>query len=321
MFASRDNNSRKREGIFLLLFVLCGLSSQLQAESEEVLGAAAITSEARDMAIPWIRASTDKQIAQINADAQLQMTQITSDNSKYLAASQERTSFLQSILAQQINQQNNEAQTQRLMMMLQERAADRQMQFEMQRAEKLEEHNLRMAELQVEKEASDEKYKLELMKLEAAKVQAGLSTGFTNVTSQLTSTPVNGGIAASTPNTTVASLSPASVTKSGAATAANSSTAMGVMSPSRKTMLASLGTKRSSSSQTVPTRFLAYDSLSQGSTRAVKQRGSSDLSQFQNSVASGRSVVSSDLQRHTSNVEEISPSTHASGLQRRVSLQ
>lgn len=323
MFASRGYNLAEmiKTGISLF-FVLFSFGYHTVAKGsgagEALMGAAGIIGATGQMVSAGIQAQADVSIAKTNADASIKMSEITADNSKYLADSQERTNFFQSMVAMSINKQNNEAQTERLSMQLQEIAANRTMQYQLESEKRKEEYRLNMMKLQLAQREADDNYKLELMKLQAAKVQAGLSTGFKDVTKSLTSTPVGTGTQVASTSPVKSSINTATSPTTMSKVSGGLTTAMGAMSPARKRILASLGTKRI---KNVQSRILPYGMIAQGSTRNVRQKGSSDLMDFQNSIqASGsRAIASNDTDyRHISRVQDLSAETHTSGRTRGI---
>lgn len=311
MFALRGYNlSAGKRGLLLVLALLS--APKAYAEADALMGTAAIIGAASSGVVAGIQAGADVAVTKTNADAQLKMTQITADNSKYLADSQERNSFFQTMMAQTINSQNNKAQTDRLMLMLQEQAAARNQQYQLKAEDRAEDYRFKMMQMQLAQKQSDDDYKLGLLKLEASKVQAGMSSGFKNVTSNLTSSGVNGGM------TTLASNAGAKANLSTRpnASLATSTTSLRAMSPMRRRILASIGTKRI---KPVEGNLLPYGALSQGSTRAARQKGNSDLMDFQNSIASAGTSVAANGYRHVSRVQDESSSSHSSGIRDGIS--
>ncbi len=85
-----------------------------------LMGFAMIIAAAAPVAAAAIQANADKQIAQTNANAQIQMTQISAQTSQQLAGQQAAIASQQAQIAQQISAQNQQSTTDRLNIQLQE---------------------------------------------------------------------------------------------------------------------------------------------------------------------------------------------------------
>lgn len=152
-----------------------------QGGADFLFGLAAIMAAAAPMVAASIQADADKKIAKINADTQVQLSNIAAENSKYQADSTERMANQQSKMAQDINKQNNDQQTQRLQMQLSEVAASREQAKQSEIARREEERALNQERIALAQRQADDQLKLAQASFNAQLTQAGLSTGFSNV--------------------------------------------------------------------------------------------------------------------------------------------
>lgn len=149
--------------------------------SEVLFGLAALMAAAAPMVAAAMQADADKEIAKTNADAQIQMTQMTAENSKFLADSQARMAEQQSVIAQQINKTNNDEQTKRLQMQLAEIEASRLQAAQAQKEDRAQLKEFNDEKIALAKKQAEESLILAQKTFDAQLTQAGLSSGFSNV--------------------------------------------------------------------------------------------------------------------------------------------
>lgn len=149
------------------------------ARNGEVLGGVAqILGAAAPMAMSAAEASAAKAIAKENARATLRVTEIQSETTKELAATQAEVALVQSLLSADIQRMNQQKQTDDLAQILQTKLAIRQMDQEENREKReMERELLALQVLQAERAAAMEAQKAQAT-LQAQLVQAGLVTGF-----------------------------------------------------------------------------------------------------------------------------------------------
>lgn len=146
-----------------------------------LMGIAAMIAAAAPMVAAAMQADADKKIAKINADAQIQMTEITAENSKYLADSQSRMAQQQSTIAQQINKTNNDEQTKRLNMQLAEVKNSREQAYKSEQEKRAIEKEYNDQRIALAQKQADDNLKLARKTFDAQLTQAGLSSGFSGV--------------------------------------------------------------------------------------------------------------------------------------------
>lgn len=151
---------------------------------ETLMGIAAMIAAASPMVAAAMQADADKKIAKINADTQIQMTQITAENSKYLADSQSRMAQQQTATAQQINQTNNDEQTKRLNMQLAEVRASRDQATKAEQDKRAMEKQYNDQRIALAEKQADDNLKLARKTFDAQLTQAGMSSGFSGVNGQ-----------------------------------------------------------------------------------------------------------------------------------------
>lgn len=152
--------------------------------AEILMGIAAIITAIAPMVIAGIQAKADVDIAKINTKAQIKMTEITADTSKYLAGKQEDIALTQANIAKDISKQNNDFQTKRLDDQLAELRSARTdaRQAEQQKQSIEMQYNQERIDLAVKQ--SNDNLKLARETLNSNLTQAGLTSGFNTTSSE-----------------------------------------------------------------------------------------------------------------------------------------
>ncbi|MBY0370577.1 hypothetical protein K2X33_07825 [bacterium] len=122
-----------------------------------LLGAAAIAGVASGIAISGIQAGADKDIAAINANAQMTMTNRQATASENIAGIQSQTALGLSAIAAQTSLINNQGVTQRLGMQLTEQADARRLEAQLDAIRTAEEFRLANRKLDLEEKMADVK--------------------------------------------------------------------------------------------------------------------------------------------------------------------
>ena len=143
-------------------------------------GIAAIISAVAPMVVAGIQAEADKAIAETNAKAQIELTNITADTSKFLSNQQKEIALTQTAVSQQISQQNNNAVTGRLELQLAELRTAREDAAARERERRQVEKELNDERIALAQKQADDNLLLAQKTLNAQLTQAGLSGGFAN---------------------------------------------------------------------------------------------------------------------------------------------
>lgn len=171
-----------------------------QSEAAQILmGWAAIFAAMAPIAVAGAQAGAEKAVARIQADAQIQMTVISADTSKYIANQNTGISLEQTAAAERINLLNQNGVTQRLDMQLAELRDAREDAAERERSRLVEEKRLNTERVALAQKQADDNLKLARLSLNAQLTQAGLTSGFgssRNSSNALTSTTLAGNVAA-----------------------------------------------------------------------------------------------------------------------------
>lgn len=213
MFSGENNTKffvRLRSSFLLCLLVLGSpmWNSIALAEEEEKSGAkaaeilfglAAIMAAVSPMVAAAIQADADKQIAKTNANAQMAMTKMTSDTSKYLADQQKGVAIQQAEIASQISNDNQKATTDRLTMQLASLKEARDSTAAQDREKFSYQQQLDQQRIALAKQQSDETIRLANTQMRAQMTQAGISQGFSRSMNSATglNTTSSGGLLSS----------------------------------------------------------------------------------------------------------------------------
>lgn len=198
-------------------------------KSAEVLfGIAAIMAGIAPMVAASMQASADKEIAKTNAKAQITMTQISANTSKFLADNQKQVALQQADTARAISKENQDSATRRLQMQLAELRSARQESNAIEDKKQRYQERLDGERLALAKQQADETVRLANSQMRAQLSAAGVSQGFSRtINSAAGLGTVNGfSVAARSPST--AAVSGAPVSASGPSLGAPSGSALGV---------------------------------------------------------------------------------------------
>lgn len=151
---------------------------QLGSQIAEILmGVAAIITAIAPMVVAGIQASADVSIAKINADTTMKTAQLQADTSKYLANTQKDVALKQAQISQDISEQNNDAQTQRLNMQLVELRTAREDAQRSENEKRRIEQDYNRERIELAKKQAEDNLKLAKATLNSNLVQAGLVSG------------------------------------------------------------------------------------------------------------------------------------------------
>lgn len=255
---------------------------QSGAKAAEILfGLAAIMAAVSPMVAAAIQADADKQIAKTNANAQMAMTKMTSDTSKYLADQQKNVALQQADIAAKISNDNQQATTARLSMQLDSLKQARDATAAADREKFSYQQQLDQQRIALAKQQSDETIRLANTQLRAQMTQAGISQGFVRSQNSATglSTTSTGGLLSS-------STSVASTTSGGygqvASTSNNSFSSVGTRPGSGSLLGVAPGTN-SASSEIITT------STKKSTTTAARVNGVTSTNSSGSSSRSGNS--------------------------------
>lgn len=171
-----------------------GNGGESGAKSAETLFAlAAMMAAISPMVAAAVQASADKDIAKTNANAQMAMTKMTSETSKYLADQQKGVAVQQAQIAAQISNDNQKATTDRLNMQLASLKQARETTAAQDREKFQYQQQLDQQRIALAKQQSDETIRLANTQLRAQMTQAGISQGFVRSMNSATGLTVNGG--------------------------------------------------------------------------------------------------------------------------------
>lgn len=153
--------------------------SQSGKNSAQMLfGLAAIMAAVSPMVAAAIQADADKQIAKTNANAQIKMTQISSDTSKFLADNQKQVALQQAETAKAISKENQDSATRRLQAQLNELRVARQENNQIEDKKFAYQQRLDQERLALAKQQADETVRLANSQMRAQLSAAGVSQGF-----------------------------------------------------------------------------------------------------------------------------------------------
>lgn len=154
-----------------------------------LFGIAAIIAAAAPMVAAAVQADADKKIAKINANAQITMTEMSANTSKYLANQQKDIAVQQATIAADISKQNQDSATKRLDMQLAELRTARQEANAVDEKKRQYQQQLDQERVKLAKEQAQETIRLANVQMRAQLTQAGLSQGFSR--SQNSATGLN----------------------------------------------------------------------------------------------------------------------------------
>lgn len=145
-----------------------------------LMGIAGIISAMAPEKIAKIQSQSEIMQAMIQSNAQIQMTQISAETSKYVSNQATRVTLEQTKAAERINTLNQDGVTQRLDMQLAELRSAREDSATREKERLAEEKRLNDERMQLAQKQADDNVKLARQSLNAQLTQAGLQTGFGN---------------------------------------------------------------------------------------------------------------------------------------------
>lgn len=223
--------------------VMCTTSAALAEDGGVLGGVAKIIEAASPIGEAAARATADKQIAQINADASVAITQIGANTSLYLADVQASVALYQSMTAQLINKYNQDGVTDRLVLQLNELRAARQDAYQAEREKLALQRQFQNQQIALAYKQAADSLALAREQMKLQLTQAGLSQGFSNSRNSgagLTVTRL--GLGNTTPSTTI-SANPAFATTAASRGAADESVAATDDKNTQANLLASIKPK------------------------------------------------------------------------------
>ncbi len=141
-------------------------------------GLAAIIAATAPIVAVAIQADADKQIAQITAQSQQQMTKIAADNAKYLSDQQKEITMFQTKVAVEVADKNNQFATDRLERQLAELRTQRDQNYQLEKEKRALETDYNNKRIDLANKQADQQLQLNKESLQAEIAKAGLSQGF-----------------------------------------------------------------------------------------------------------------------------------------------
>lgn len=171
-----------------------------QAAAQILMGIAAIISAIAPMVVAGIQAEAEKEIAATQAKAQIEMTNISANTSKFISNQNTQVTLQQTAAAERINKLNQDGVSGRLDMQLAELRSAREDAASREKDRLAEEKRLNAERIALAQKQADDNLKLARQSLNAQLTQAGLTSGFgssrNSSTGGLTSTTLAGNVAA-----------------------------------------------------------------------------------------------------------------------------
>ncbi len=241
-----------------------------QAIAQILMGVAAIIAAIAPMVVAGIQAEAEKDIARTQAMAQIEMTNISANTSKFISDQNTKVTLEQTATAERINRLNQDGVSQRLDMQLAELRSAREDAAQREKDRLAEEKRLNEERIALAKKQADDNLKLARQSLNAQLTQAGLTSGFGNsrnsTTGGLTSTTLAGQVAAQSTAGTAAGTPSASGNASGVGVAASENRTVGnrIDNQGSNGLGVALGNTNSNGYGSVPTTYASSGSASAG---------------------------------------------------------
>ncbi len=188
-----------------------------QQAAQILMGIAAIMASIAPMIVAGIQADAEKEIAATQAKAQIEMTNISANTSKFISNQNTEVTLQQTAAAERINRLNQDGVSQRLDMQLAELRNAREDAGQREKDRLAEEQRLNGQRIALAQKQADDNLKLARQSLNAQLTQAGLTSGFGNSRNSgngLTSTTLAGNVGTTATKGTTSSASTATASTS-----------------------------------------------------------------------------------------------------------